>query len=320
MGLPVVASVFLSLSILLMFWGFVSLRSGNILQQRMQMYGAAQTIDEMELQQPFSERVLKPLAMRLVRLLARYLPSKRIDQVHQRLQMAGSPGGLSAADWIGVKGWIGIIMGGLGLLYILRSPNVTPRMLMGCLTWTFAGFRLPEFWLSRRIKQRQQALQDALPDALDMMTVAVEAGLSFDQALSEIVARWKNELTQEMRRVLYEIGVGKSRREALEQLSTRTQVHDIQSFVVAVNHAEDLGTSLGRVLNVQSQEMRTRRRQRAQEKANKLPVKMMFPLVFLIFPALFAVILGPAVPRIARSLGAITPTQNSQPVRSTTSQ
>jgi tight adherence protein C len=124
--------------------------------------------------------------------------------------------------------------------------------------------------------------------------------------MSEIVLRWKHELARELRIVLYEIGLGKSRREALENLSSRTDVVDIVSFVSAVNHAEELGTSLARTLNVQAQEMRVRRRQRAQEAANKLPIKMLFPMVFLIFPALFAVILGPGIPRLFHALGVVS--------------
>ncbi len=171
--------------------------------------------------------------------------------------------------------------------------------------WTGIGFWMPNAWLSRRIKERQLELTNALPDALDMLTIAVEAGLSFDQGMGEIVARWQNELSREFRRVLNAIGMGTSRREALEQFRDRTEVPDIVSFVVAVNHAEDLGTSLGDVLNVQSAEMRIRRRQRAQEKAMKVPVKMMIPMVLFIFPAMFAVILGPAVPRIVRAFGSL---------------
>ncbi len=133
----------------------------------------------------------------------------------------------------------------------------------------------------------------------------MEAGLSFEQSLGEIVTRWDNDLAKEFRRVLYEVGVGMSRREALEHLSERTAVPDIVSFVTSINHSEELGTSLARVLNVQSQEMRIRRRQRAQEAANKVPIKILFPMVFLIFPAMFAVILGPAVPRIFRALGGV---------------
>jgi tight adherence protein C len=168
------------------------------------------------------------------------------------------------------------------------------------------GFMLPDVWLSRQITARQLAITNALPDALDMMTIGVEAGLSFEQAIGEIVSRWHDVLSVEFRRVLYEIGIGKSRREALEHLSERTGVPDLVSFVTAVNHSEELGTSLARVLNVQSQEMRIRRRQRAQEAANKVPIKMLFPMVFLIFPAVFAVILGPGIPRLFQALGGVT--------------
>ena len=185
--------------------------------------------------------------------------------------------------------------------YASIVPKISILTVLMLAIWTFIGFALPNMFISRRIRSRQLELTNSLPDALDMLTIAVEAGLSFDQGMGEIVVRWQNELSREFRRVLNAIGMGTSRREALEQFRERTGVPDIVSFVVAVNHAEDLGTSLGDVLNVQSAEMRTRRRQRAQEKAMKVPVKMMIPMVLFIFPAMFAVILGPTVPVFIRA-------------------
>jgi tight adherence protein C len=162
----------------------------------------------------------------------------------------------------------------------------------------FCAFALPDFWLSRRIAQRQQDLINALPDALDLLVIANEAGLSFENAIQEITGKWDNQLSHEFERVLRDLGMGLARREALAGLSERTGVSDITSFVTAVNQAESMGVSIGRVLSVQAEELRVRRRQRAQERANQAPIKMMFPLVFLIFPAIFAVLLGPAVPQL----------------------
>jgi tight adherence protein C len=262
-------------------------------------------LEQIELEESFTQRVLKPLVLRVVAATGRFLPNKRLARVRQRLQLAGEPGGLTPAQFYGIQIWLTFITGALAALRLHFGEPPTRMLLLELVVFVVVGFKLPDIWLSRRIKQRQLALTNSLPDALDMLTIAVEAGLSFDQGLGEIVARWKNELSREFQRVLYEIGMGTSRREALEHFRDRTGVSDITTFVVAINHAEEMGSGMGHVLNVQSQEMRTRRRQRAQEKANKVPVKMMFPLVFFIFPSMFAVILGPAIPRIMHAMAGV---------------
>jgi tight adherence protein C len=305
MMLALIAPILVAASVLLLFLGLIQ-RPNTEMQSRMELYsvGTVSAIEDHELRQPFGDRVLKPLIQRLMRLFSGILPHKRLDKLRFRVTQAGYPGGLSATDFVGIKGWSTLFMAALAGLYIfVADVRLTLFSILLTLVFVSVGFMLPDIWLSRRITRRQEELMNALPDALDMLTIAVEAGLSFDQGLGEIVARWDNELTRELRRVLYEIGIGKARREALDNLSTRTMVPDIQSFVTAINHAEELGASMSRVLAVQSVEMRVRRRQRAQEAANKVPIKMMFPMVFLIFPALFAVILGPGIPRMFKALG-----------------
>jgi len=311
MTLTLFASALLSISVLLVFTGLRSLRPDSGLRDRMELYtggmAAPERLENIELRQSLTQRVLKPIALRAFDLAGSTMPHKRLAKLRKRLALAGDPGGLTPARFMGIKIWTTIMMGGMAAFYASTAPELPPLTLLMLALWTGIGFKLPDIWISRRIKSRQLELTNALPDALDMLTIAVEAGLSFDQGMGEITARWTNELSREFRRVLNAIGMGTSRQEALEQLRDRTGVPDIASFVVAVNHAEDLGTSMGDVLNVQSQEMRTRRRQRAQEKAAKLPVKMMFPLVFFIFPSLFVVILGPAVPRLVGALGSLNP-------------
>lgn len=305
---PIIISILVSLSILLMFAGAAALRPRRELQERMEMYSgnAPVSIEQHELQVPFSQRVLKPIMLRGMRIFSWLLPNKQLAKLHDRLMMAGNPGTLTTADFVGLKGWTTLIMAAvfIGYIYISGAESSLLTVILGTL-FIGIGFLLPDIWLSRRIANRQLEITNALPDALDMLTISVEAGLSFEQGLGEIVSRWNHELAKEFRRVLYEVGVGKSRREALERLSQRTAVVDVLSFVTAVNHSEELGTSLARVLNVQAQELRVRRRQRAQEAANKVPIKILFPMVFLIFPAMFAVILGPGVPRLVRALSAI---------------
>ncbi|MBV9791440.1 MAG: type II secretion system F family protein [Chloroflexi bacterium] len=305
---PIIISILVSLSILLFFVGAVALRPSGELQERMEMYSGSApiTLEQHELQQPFSQRVLRPMLLRGMRIFSWLLPNKQLAKLHHRLMMAGNPGALTTADFVGLKAWTTLIMAGLffGYIYLSAAGLGVFSVIVGTV-FVGIGFLLPDIWLSSRISQRRLAITNALPDALDMLTISVEAGLSFEQGLTEIVSRWNHELAREFRRVLYEVGVGKSRREALERLSQRTAVADVLSFVTAVNHSEELGTSLAQVLNVQAQELRIRRRQRAQEAANKVPIKILFPMVFLIFPAMFAVILGPGVPRLLRALGAI---------------
>jgi tight adherence protein C len=167
----------------------------------------------------------------------------------------------------------------------------------------FGGFMMPNIWLSTKISARKGAITRALPDALDLLTISVEAGLGFDLALAKVVEKWNNALTMEFARVLTEMRVGKPRRESLRDMVARTEVGDVTAFVAAIIQADQLGVSISRVLQIQSEQMRIRRRQRAEEKAHQAPVKMTFPMVFLIFPALLIVILGPAIPRIMETLG-----------------
>ncbi|MCB0083733.1 MAG: type II secretion system F family protein, partial [Caldilineaceae bacterium] len=153
-------------------------------------------------------------------------------------------------------------------------------------------------WLHSKVRNRQRAIERSLPDALDMMSICVDAGLGFEAAIQKVAFQWDNELAHELRQVIRELRVGLTRAEALHNLVERTAIPDIASFVGVLVQADKLGIAIKDVLHTQSVQMRIRRRQRAEESAAKVPLKMMFPMVFFIFPAMFAVILGPAVPRI----------------------
>jgi len=166
---------------------------------------------------------------------------------------------------------------------------------------TAFGFFMPAIWLGSRIRSRQSEIVKALPDALDLLTICVEAGLGFDAAISKITEKWEDPLAMEFGRVIQEIQLGKLSREALRDMSDRMDVPDVTTFIAAVVQAQQLGVSMSKVLRIQSDQMRMRRRQRAEEKAHQAPVKMLFPMAFLIFPALFIVLLGPAVILIIES-------------------
>ena len=157
------------------------------------------------------------------------------------------------------------------------------------------GYTLPEFWLGGRVRKRQHAILLQIPDALDLLTISVRAGLGFDAALGKVVEKLQGPLTEEFRRALAEVRVGKARREALRDIVPRTEVGPLTNFISAIIQAEQLGVSISKVLQVQSEQLRIERRQRAEEQAAKAPIKMLFPLVGCIFPSLFIVILGPAI-------------------------
>jgi tight adherence protein C len=188
-----------------------------------------------------------------------------------------------------------VVLGGLIFLLLAITKSDTGALVGGTALFTVLGFVLPGLWLGGKIRSRKTNVIKALPDALDLLTICVEAGLGFDQAMQKVSEKWDNELSRTFGRVLHEIRLGKTRREALRDAAQRLDVGDITSFVAAVIQSEQLGVSIAKVLRIQSDQMRVRRRQRAEEKAHQAPVKMLFPMVFLIFPAIWVVLLGPAI-------------------------
>jgi tight adherence protein C len=308
----VALSTMSALSVICLFGGLAFTRRDKKLSERLEVYLATGdpqhtiTLKELELSKPFSQRVLIPIAQRVARLFLWLLPQNLMNSMRHRLIMAGNPSGMRVNDFVGIKGLIMALVVALALLgaYLTHYPVTLMNGLMLVLVG-FCSFSLPDFWLSRRIAQRQLAITNALPDALDLLVIANEAGLSFESSLQEIISKWNNELAGEFSHVLSDMRMGQSRRDALNALADRTGVVDVTSFVSAINQAETMGVSIGRVLTVQSEELRVKRRQRAQERANQAPVKMMFPLVFLIFPSIFAVLLGPAVPQILRTFSGL---------------
>jgi tight adherence protein C len=266
--------------------------------------GGAVTSRDLELSEPFFQRVIAPILGRTARLVAGFFPQSRMQALHRRLAMAGRPGGLSASDFIGIKAWsLLLIGGGVGLVGYLGQYPRTMQSLVLWLLLSAVAFMLPDIWLSRRVTRRQTEITLNLPDTLDMLVVGIEAGLSFENALLEIINKWQHALSQELQQVQRDIGIGLQRRQALADMAERVNVSDLSQFISALNQAEELGLSIARVLLVQAEEMRIKRRQRAQEAANKAPIKMLFPMVFLIFPALFAVLLGPGIPSLLQAIG-----------------
>jgi tight adherence protein C len=293
-------------AILLIVLGLAGNAPVDPVQARLTQLGTmqAKNLEELELQQPFAERTLRPLANRLSGSVSRVTSSSFSERTEKRLALAGNPGELRVGDWLGIKAIgaiVGAIIGFLLAFFVLFAgqPLFAP---IGAIVGGVFGFTIPEFWLGGRVKKRQHAILLMIPDTLDLLTISVRAGLGFDAALGKVVEKLKGPLSEEFRRALAEVRVGKARRDALRDIVPRTEVAPLTNFIGAIIQAEQLGVSISKVLQVQSEQLRIERRQRAEEQAAKAPIKMLFPLVGCIFPSLFIVILGPALILIVLNL------------------
>jgi tight adherence protein C len=308
---PVVIVVAMAIlgSVVLLFVGVAAPRPSDQVLDRLAEYGGRTlTLEEIELSQPFSDRVVKPLIRGIAQFIGRFAPQRNIEEIRRKLELAGRPYGWGPTEFLGVRGMAGVLLAVLTFLLLTISGQYLPKRFLFTLGAGGLGFYLlPTLWLSSKVRSRQTEIVKALPDALDLLTISVEAGLGFDAAMSKVAEKWENQLSLAFSRVIQEIQVGKLRREALRDMADRMDVPDVSSFVAAIIQADQLGVSIAKVLRIQSEQMRIRRRQRAEEKAHQAPVKMLFPMAFLIFPALFIVLLGPAVLVVMNSgvLGAI---------------
>jgi len=240
------------------------------------------------------QRMIMPAFATPVRFMKRLMPTAMLDKIQQRLIIAGEPmtvNGYLTLQFLSIAGF-----SLLPLLLVVSSGSSFGLMQIGLVVgFALVGFLLPQMWLRQRVGQRQLAIIKSLPDAFDLITTCVEAGLGLDAALAKVAEKVEGPFADELTRTLREASLGKSRRDALSELGQRTGVPDLLSFVNSVIQAEQMGSSVGAVLRVQADQLRVRRRQRAEEQAYKAPIKMLFPLVLCIFPTLFIVILGPAV-------------------------
>jgi tight adherence protein C len=256
------------------------------------------SLEDEELQRPFSQRILLPILKKIVLRLSTLTPARNTEKVRQQLAEAGNPSGIGVAEFVGLRLFLALALslGSFVLFSISGGGGMLLMMMPICLA--IFGFMLPGIWVGRKAKARKKEIQRSLPDAIDLLTISVESGLGFDPAIMRVAEKWDNSLTREFARVLSEMRIGKSKREALREMSLRCNVDDLSTFVSAVIQADQLGVAISQVLRIQSEAMRVRRRQRAEELAHKAPIKMLFPMAFLIFPALYVIILGPAVPRV----------------------
>ncbi|HVE94361.1 MAG TPA: type II secretion system F family protein [Acidimicrobiales bacterium] len=246
------------------------------------------------LRQSFLRRVVRPMADQSVSKLSRLTPAGHTDRVRHDLLVAGLSGQVRADELVAGQ----IVGGGFGLLAaiaFITALNPTPgKAILAFVLLPAAGVLGPVAWLKRKADERRQAIFKDLPDALDLLAISVEAGVGFEGAIEVVCRNFDSALAEEFRHMLKEMELGLSRREALANLKRRTDVPELSNFVLALTQADALGMPIGRVLHTQAVELRNRRRQWAREKAGKLPVKILFPLVLFIFPAVLVVILGPA--------------------------
>ena len=268
--------------------------------QRATEYGRVRIPDKADELLRFRERVLLPAAARLSAIPLKLNPRTNVESIGTRLSAAGLSQQVTTASFLAIKG-AGLIGGALlALLIGALGSFVIALILVPVLA--AAGFRLPDYILSIRIRSRREAVRAELPDALDLLAVSVEAGLGFDGAITKLTEHMEGPLVDEFARLLSEMRIGEARQTALKNMATRVDAPELSSFVRAVVQADQLGISLGRILRVQAADSRVRRQAAAEEKAMKAPIKMMFPTVLFIFPAMFIVLLGPAILNIMKVL------------------
>jgi len=289
----------------LLFMAFRGSGSSQTLEDRlneMAALGQPISLEDIELSRPFTERVIAPMLQSLSGLAQRMTPQHSLEQARHTLLMAGIAHQIQPAQFYLMRIGGAVLGGGLGFLLVsLYSGQTIFRRIMMIFVGIMLGYMFPSLWLQSKISKRQEEALKALPDAMDLLTICVEAGLGFDASMAKVAEKWDNELSNAFSRAVQEMQLGKLRREAMKNMAYSLDVPDLTSFVAAIIQADQLGVSIAKVMRIQSEQMRMKRRQRAEEKARQAPVKIMLPLVFFIFPTILIVLLGPAVLQIRDS-------------------
>ena len=302
---PLVLSGLVFLGILLVVASMLMGQQLDPVQARLQQIAVRpRTLEELELQRPLSERTLRPIISGIARLIGRFYPTNTVKGISLKLKRAGMES-TSTEFMLGVKGFAAVV-GAIGVssLVNLMTGDVTFTFL-GLLGGVLLGFMAPDYYLSSKARGRANGILEQLPDALDLLTISVEAGLGFDAAIVKVTEKMKGPLTEEFKRASAEQRIGKSRQEALRGISERVEVKELRNFISAIIQADQLGVSMSKVLRIQSEQLRTERRQRAEEKAARAPILIMLPTVGCIFPSLFIVILAPAALSALSSCGSV---------------
>jgi tight adherence protein C len=289
----------------------VSPRQGDLLEARLAQFAEAgrapTTLAEVEMSLPFFDRVVRPFLDKVGHRLNRNAGSGGTDALQEKLNLAGRPWGLTASGFLALRLISMLLFTSIGLALALFAALTMPLLAAVPGAGLIFGYLGPQLVVARRIKKRQKSILLALPSALDLLTISVEAGLSFDAALARVVDKYDNEFSRELTIMLNEVRLGRPRLEALDDVARRCKVEELSNFIQAIIQSEQLGVGVANVLRIQSEEIRRKRRQRAEEQGQKAPLKMLFPMVGCIFPTLFIVLLGPAVIEVAHQFSATKP-------------
>jgi tight adherence protein C len=305
LGLVIVAGILIVGA--LVYIGLREDRGRDPLQERLAQFAdegeVIESLDDIELSVGFWERVLIPFVEGLADLVVRFTPQKQLQSTRHLIELAGMT--TEPTTFMATRIIVTVALAGVGglLAFMVMGETFTTGIMYMAGAAAF-GFFLPVLMLRSKVSRRQDSIIRSLPDALDLLTICVEAGLGFDMAMGRVAEKWEDDLALAFGRVLREIQLGKLRREALKDMADRMDVPDVSAFVAAITQADQLGVSMSKILRVQSDQMRTKRRQRAQEKAQQAPVKMMIPMVILIFPSIWIVLMGPAVLRVMDQMGS----------------
>ena len=251
----------------------------------------------------FTDRVIAPFSERLVGVGRTMVRADTADKIKHKLDIAGNPPAWDVNRIIGTKVLAMGVLGSMGFIYMLGRAGPISQTLLGTVGFGVVGYMLPNFLLNNAGAKREELMRNSLPDAIDLLTISVEAGLGFDAAVARVAKNTDGPLAKEFARLLQEMQLGMGRAEAMRAMGERTTLLELRSFCLAMVQADSLGIPISRVLRIQSSELRVKRRQRAEEKAQKVPVKMLFPLIFFILPCLFIVILGPVILQLGDIFG-----------------
>lgn len=291
--------------------GLLALVTGTSTKERAlasleaQVGAESSNLREVELSRSFADRALHPLLVRWGQLARRLTPVGSIRKLERQIVLAGSPRGWDVGR-ISVAKFAGLVLGAvLGMMVVRVLGSTGVQAIVVVLVVTAMGFIAPNAVIARKVEERQLAIRRSLPDTIDLLTISVEAGLGFDAALTEVTRNVPGPLSAEIGRMLQEMQLGVGRTDALRDLAARTEVEDLNAFVLAMVQAETFGVSVANVLRAQTRDLRLKRRQYAEEAAHKLPVKLLFPMMLCVMPALFVVVIGPGVIRIIEGLGGV---------------
>jgi tight adherence protein C len=295
---PGVFALLVALAAAMIWLSLAPARSAKGVQQRMAGYldDRAGPV-EPEMRGSLASRVLWPALRRLMGALGRFLPQRSLERTRQQLLEAGMPGGLTPLDFYGLRLLVALFFGGGLFLLLSAGGELAMAVFMGGI-FGLIGYIIPSFWLGSRLRERKRLILRALPNALDMLTVGVQAGLSFEAAMMRVSERWDNALTRELRRAVVEMRVGVPRAEALQRLATRVNVAELQTFVAVLIQSGQLGVSVADVLHTQAALIRENGANGTDQAAREASIKMLSPWCSLSFRPCSSVIIGPALPQI----------------------